>query len=259
MSLGSFKMKKTVAIVQSNYIPWKGYFDIIAMSDLFVFHDDLQYTKQDWRNRNIIKTPRGTEWLSIPCGSNENRLICEVVLRDHTWQIQHWRKIIQHYQHASYFKSHRGFFEDFYLHHKWDNLSDLNQYLIPKISQLYLGIKTEFDDSRRYNLMQNKSSRVLELLKKVGANIYLSGPAARNYLDEKQFEDAGIQIEWMDYGGYPEYDQLYPPFEHNVSIIDLLFNTGDAARTYLKSYSDKISYDDEVGKTRQNISATKNV
>jgi hypothetical protein len=233
-------MEKKVAIVQSNYIPWKGYFDLIAMVDLFIFHDDLQYTKQDWRNRNKIKTPRGTEWLSIPCGSNEDRLICEVILRDHTWQNQHWRKIIQHYQHAPYLGSYRGFFEDFYLQHKWDNLSDLNQYLIQKISQYYLGIKTEFDDSRRYNLNQKKSSRVLELLKKVGANIYLSGPAARNYLNEKQFTDSGIKIEWMDYSRYPEYDQLYPPFEHKVSIIDLLFNTGDRARTYLKSQGDRI-------------------
>jgi len=233
-------VNKKVAIVQSNYIPWKGYFDIIAMADLFIFHDDLQYTKQDWRNRNKIKTPRGTEWLSIPCGSDENRLICEVVLRDDTWQRKHWRKIIQYYQYAPYFASYKEFLENFYLQHKWDNLSNLNQYLIQEISQLYLGIKTEFDDSRRYKLKEKRSSRVLELLKKVGANIYLSGPAARNYLDEKQFEDSGIKIEWMDYSGYPEYDQLYPPFEHNVSIIDLLFNTGDQAHTYLKSHGDRI-------------------
>jgi hypothetical protein len=232
-------MQKKIAIVQSNYIPWKGYFDLINMVDVFIFHDDLRYTKQDWRNRNKIKTSGGTEWLSIPCGSNENRLICEVELRDQSWQRKHFRKITQTYQNAPYFELYREFFENFYLHNHWTNLSDLNQYLIKKISGLFLGISTKFDDSRRYNLKEKKAKRVLELLKKVGANEYLSGPAAKNYLDETQFKDAGIKCVWMDYSGYPEYDQPYPPFVHNVSIIDLLFNVGEKAYKYLKSFGDR--------------------
>jgi hypothetical protein len=237
-------VEKKVAIVQSNYIPWKGYFDLIAKADLFIFHDDLQYTKQDWRNRNKIKTPHGPKWLSIPCGSNENRLICKVVLRDHTWQRKHWHKIMQSYQFAPHFELYKAFFEEFYLQGTWTNLSDLNQFLIKKISRVYLGINTEFDDSRRYNLKEKKALRVLELLKKVGADIYLSGPKAKNYLDERVFEDTGIQIEWMDYNGYPKYDQLYPPFEHNVSIIDLLFSVGEGAKKYLKCYGERISHGD---------------
>lgn len=230
---------KKVAIIQSNYLPWKGYFDIINMADLFIFHDDLQYTKQDWRNRNKIKTSHGTAWLSIACGSDENRLICEVGVRDKSWQKKHWHKIIQCYQHAPYFDLYKDFFEDFYLYHHWVNLSDLNQYLIKKISRVFLGINTEFDDSRRYNLKEKKSARVLELIKKAGAGEYLSGPAAKDYLDEKQFEDAGIKLVWMDYSGYPEYNQPYPPFVHNVSIVDLLFNVGEDACKYLKSFNDQ--------------------
>lgn len=232
-------MSKKLAVVQSNYIPWKGYFDIINMVDLFIFHDDLQYTKQDWRNRNRIKTPHGAEWLSIPSGSNEDRLICEVELPDKSWQARHWRKISQYYAHAPYFELYKNFFADFYLHHKWVNLSDLNQHLIKKISRLFLGINTELDDSRRYNLKEKKAARVLELLKKVGASEYLSGIAAKDYLNEKQFEGAGIKLLWMDYSGYLEYDQLYPPFVHNVSIIDLLFNVGEKAYKYLKSFDDR--------------------
>lgn len=228
--------EKKVAIIQSNYIPWKGYFDMINMVDLFIFHDDLQYTKQDWRNRNRIKTQRGTEWLSIPCGSDESRLICEVELLDKNWQEKHWRKISQYYAHAPYFELYKNFFADFYLHHNWNNLSELNQYLIKKISRLFLGINTKFDDSRRYNLKEKKDTRVIELLKKAGASEYLSGPAAKDYLSEKQFEDAGIKLLWMDYDGYPEYEQLYPPFAHNVSIIDLLFNVGEKVCGYLKSF-----------------------
>lgn len=230
-------MPRKVAIVQSNYIPWKGYFDIINMVDLFIFHDDLQYTKQDWRNRNLIKTPRGTEWLSIPCGSDENRLIYEIILTNKSWQEKHWRKIKQYYSIAPYFELYRNFFEDFYLQHNWINLSDLNQYLIKNICQLFLGINTKFDDSRRYNLKENKSARVLELLKKVDANEYLSGPAAKNYLDEGKFADAGIKLFWMDYSNYIEYNQLYPPFIHNVSIIDLLFSVGEESYKYLNSFN----------------------
>ena len=143
---------KRVAIVQSNYIPWKGYFDMINMVDLFIFHDDLQYTKQDWRNRNKIKTSRGTEWLTVQCGTNENSLICEVELKDHKWQRKHWNKIVQNYGAAACFDKYREFFEEFYLGKTWRNLSEMNQYLIKAISRDFLGITTEFDNSRRYNL-----------------------------------------------------------------------------------------------------------
>ena len=222
-----------VAILQSNYIPWKGYFDIINRVDLFIFHDDLQYTKQDWRNRNKIKIPDGTEWLTVPCGTNEDRLICEVEINDHNWQRRHWNKIVQNYGKATYFDKYREFFEEFYLGKAWRNLSEMNQYLIKAISRDFLSITTEFDDSRRYNLKKHKAERVIELLKKCGADKYLSGPAAKTYLKERLFKEHNISVEWMDYSGYPEYRQFFPPFEHKVSIIDLLFHEGPQAKRFL--------------------------
>ena len=222
-----------VAILQSNYLPWKGYFDIIRNVDLFVFHDDLQYTKGDWRNRNKIKTPQGPAWITVPSGTSEHRLICEVQLRDPAWQRQHWKLIQTHYARASYFKQYAGFFEDLYLGRIWSNLSDMNQHMIRKISAELLGISTRFADSRAYNLKSAKAARVIELLQKVGAHRYLSGPAAKAYLDEADFIAAGMGLEWMDYGGYPEYPQLYPPFEHGVSIVDLVFNVGPDAPSFL--------------------------
>ncbi len=228
---------KRVAIVQSNYIPWKGYFDIVRQVDLFLFHDDLQYTKNDWRNRNKIKTPHGLHWLTIPCGTSEKRLICEVELKNDSWQEKHWRQIEANYRRAAYFDRYREFFRDVYLGRKWQNLSELNQFLIKKISTEFLGIKdTEFDDSRRYDLKCKKSQRVLELLRKVGAGAYLSGPAAKGYLDPDAFRQADIELAWMDYSGYPEYEQMYPPFEHGVSIVDLLFSVGEEAPSYMKSF-----------------------
>lgn len=215
-----------VAILQSNYIPWKGYFDIIANVDLFIFHDDLQYTKGDWRNRNKIKTAQGPHWLTIPCGTNEHRLICEVELTDHSWQKQHWNQIRSYYQKAPHFREYESFFAEHYLGRSWTNLSDMNQQLIGEICRNVLGIQTRFVDSRVYAAQKTKSARVLELLQKAGATSYLSGPAAKAYLNQEDFDQAGIRLIWMDYSAYPEYPQLYPPFVHQVSIIDMLFNLG---------------------------------
>jgi hypothetical protein len=222
-----------VAILQSNYMPWKGYFDIIGSVDLFVFHDDLQYTKGDWRNRNKIKTPKGTEWLTVPCGTSEHRLICEVELTNSGWQRKHWNLIQMHYAKTPYFKQYSPFFEEIYLGQTWANLVSMNQYVIKVISTELLGMKAQFDDSRAYSLKTAKGDRVIELLKRVGATTYLSGPAAKSYINEAIFTAEGIGLEWMNYGGYPEYPQLHPPFDHAVSIIDLLFNTGTDAASFM--------------------------
>jgi hypothetical protein len=228
--------EKKVTILQSNYLPWKGYFDIINMVDLFIFYEDIQYTKNDWRNRNKIKTHKGLEWLTVPCGNNIKRLVCEVELKDHASQKKHCKTILNNYQKAEYFIEYKQFFEDFYLKHNWVNLSEMNQYLIKHIAHEFLGMATEFVDSREYKLQNSqKSERVLELLKKSGATEYVSGPAAKSYLDPEEFRRRGINLVWMDYSGYKEYNQLYPPFVHDVSIIDLLMNEGPNARNFLKS------------------------
>jgi hypothetical protein len=229
-------MPKKVAILQSNYIPWKGYFDIINSVDLFVFHDDVQYTRQDWRNRNRIKTPGGTKWLTIPCGADETHLISDVALRDHGWQLEHWRRIVGSYRRAPYFDLYAGFLEDVYVGRLWDNLSELNQFLVEHICRAWLHIATPFDDSRNHRLTERKAARVMELLGKVDATEYVSGPAGKDYLEETEFARRGIALTWVTYSGYREYDQLYPPFEHNVSIIDLLVSTGPDASKYMNSF-----------------------
>jgi len=224
--------QKKVSILQSNYIPWKGYFDIIKKSDVFIFHDDLQYTKGDWRNRNKIKTSNGVEWITIPCGTNEKRLICEVELTDYSWQKKHWDKICMFYNKAKYFKEFKFFFEEFYLGYRWRSLSELNQKFIKDISKEIFKFETKFEDSRMYDLKLSKSDRVVELLKKAGATTYLSGPSAINYLNEGVLSKINVKLEWMNYDFYPVYTQLYPPFDHCVSILDLIFNMGDDSLNY---------------------------
>jgi WbqC-like protein family len=230
-----------VAVIQSNYLPWKGYFDIIHDVDQFVFYDDVQYTKNDWRNRNKVKTVQGLQWLTIPVGSQNSRLICEVEITDTHWTQKHWETIKQSYSKSAYFGAYKDFFAYFYNDVKYKNLSELNQYLIQHICREYLGIQIEFLDSRIFHLEGEKLDRLIDLLKKVGANNYVSGPTARDYIDESEFARAGIELCYKDYSGYPEYPQLFPPFEHAVSILDLLFNCGPDSPYYIWGWREEQS------------------
>ena len=227
-----------VVVLQSNYIPWKGYFDLVHDADLFVFYDDLQFTKNDWRNRNKIKTPKGAQWATIPVGADAHRLICEVTIKDFEWQERHWALFNQHYGKCPHFARYRTFFEEVYLSRQWSNLSELNQHLIRSISEALLNIKTEFRDSREYDLTGQKLDRLLELVVKAGADRYVSGPAAKGYIEPSRFAEAGIELVWKDYSGYPEYPQRFPPFEHGVTILDLLFNVGPDAPWYIWGWRD---------------------
>ena len=224
---------KRVGLIQSNYIPWKGYFDLIHDVDVFVFHDDLQYTKGDWRNRNRIKTEGGERWLTIPVGVCERRLICDVPLPSGAWAGDHWRRLHAAYHRAPYFAVYRDYIEALFRQQPWRTLSELNQAFTIGIARDLLGITTEFADSRSFALTGVKGTRVIELLQKAGAEVYVSGPAARAYLTDEQLGDAGIGVEWKDYSGYPHYDQIHPPFSHAVSILDLLFHTGPRAAFYI--------------------------
>lgn len=224
---------KKVAILQSNYIPWKGYFDIIHDVDLFVFYDDVQYTKNDWRNRNKIKTQHGSAWLTIPTGTDLDRLICEVSLPDPRWQKNHYKNFLQYYAKAPFFRLYQPLLEEVYLTRQWSSLSELNQYFIKTIARDCLGVTTEFADSRSYGASGKCLDRLLDLLNKCGATHYVSGPAAQDYIDPSAFAAAGIELSYKDYSGYPEYPQYFPPFDHSVSILDLLFHTGTDAPEYI--------------------------
>ena len=225
--------KPRVAVLQSNYVPWKGYFDIIHDVDTFIFYDDNQYTKNDWRNRNKIKSIQGVEWLSIAVGDQTHRQICEVEFKDAIWQDKHWRTLQHNYGKCAHFARYRSFFEEVYLGRRWTHLSELNQFLIRHIAREFLSIGTEFQDSRSYSLNGVKADRLIDLLRQANTGVYLSGPAAKDYIDAQRFDEAGIELAWKDYAGYPSYPQRAPPFEHGVSVLDLLFNVGPDAPWYI--------------------------
>jgi hypothetical protein len=229
---------KKVAILQSNYIPWKGYFDIIASVDLFIILDSVQYTKNDWRNRNKIKTPAGIKWITIPVKhSHLGQPINDVNVADTNWALKHWKTLYNNYCSAPGFKDVSELFEDIYLRKLpgKESLSDINAFLLREICKL-LQIPTEIVLDSDFDLSAGRVERLVDLCKKAGASEYLSGPAAKSYIDEDRFKEAGIIVSWADYSNYKAYEQLYPPFDHYLSIVDLLFNTGAAARNYLKTY-----------------------
>ncbi|MFY2561413.1 WbqC family protein [Corallococcus terminator] len=221
-----------VAVLQSNYLPWKGYFDIIHAVDVFVFYDDVQFTKNDWRHRNRIKTSRGPEWLSVPVGSHIHRLICEVSMTDPRWAERHFDILRQNYRAAPFWSRYEPLLKDALLGRTWTHLSELNQHLIRQLSG-ELGISTPFRDSRELSLEGQKGERLMGLLRQLGTTEYVSGPAARAYLDPAVFEAAGIRLTYFDYSGYPEYPQPHPPFVHEVSVVDLLLNVGPDAPRYI--------------------------
>jgi len=224
---------KKVAIVQSNYIPWKGYFDLIAAADVFVIYDEVQYTKNDWRNRNLIKTPNGLQWITIPVRiMSLHQLIYESKISSSNWQKKHISTITHNYARAKYFKHFKEQIFSFY-ENQSNIISDVNVSLIKSIFKM-LGITTTILDSRDLDLRGDKNQKLVDACKKLSASTYISGPAAKSYLDTDLFFNENIAIKWMDYSEYPKYKQLYEPFEHGVTILDLLFNTGEDAKLYMK-------------------------
>jgi hypothetical protein len=228
---------KSVAIIQSSYIPWKGYFDVIADVDEFIVLDDVQFSKGSWRNRNRIKSPGGMRWLTIPVAHDRPHaqlMVDAVRVSDTAWRSRHWGLLEESYAAAPHFEGFAGAFRDLYLDDDETLLSAINLRFMTTILDV-LGIGTRISRSTDYDAPGAGAQRVLNLCLAAGASRYLSGPAAQAYLEVEPFARAGIEVQWMDYDGYPEYAQLHPPFEHAVTILDLIFHTGPQARSYMKA------------------------
>jgi hypothetical protein len=228
-------MTKTVAIVQSNYIPWKGYFDLIRRCDEFVLYDDVQYTRRDWRNRNRLKTADGVQWLSIPVAvkGKYHQRIRDTRIVDPAWAKDHWTRLRQAYGKAPCFDDAAAVVEEAYSSATSEYLSDVNRHFL-RLGCGWLGISTPLSSSSDYLTDEGDATeRLINICLRTKATTYLSGPAAKAYLAEERFRAAGIEVVWMDYAGYPEYMQLHGPFEHSVTFLDLLFHTGSRASEYL--------------------------
>ena len=223
-------------VLQPSYIPWRGVFEQIQKADLFVFCDDIQYDKRGWRNRNRIKTPSGSLWLTIPVYARgaqiEHTPINQVkICWDEPWNQKHWKSIQHSYSKTPYFRNYAPLLEEKYAAHP-ECLADFTIDLTLVLAH-ELGIShTRFIRSSQIPGVEGtKTDRLISILQRVGANHYISGPSARAYIENEKFQQLGITLEYMKYN-YPEYPQLYPPFDPQVTILDLLFMTGPQALQY---------------------------
>lgn len=224
---------KRIAISQSNYIPWKGYFHVIGSVDNFVLYDEVQYTRRDWRNRNVIKTERGPRWLSVPVqvkGRYDQR-IDETLVVDTGWATSHWGAIKQAYSRAAHFEAVAPTFESYFRTVDRERLSDINRDLIELVMNI-VGIRTQLHSSTEFPVLTtDRTDRLVSICQQAEADEYWTGPAAKAYLDETRFARAGIALHYVDYPDFPEYPQLHGDFMHSVSVLDVLFNAGsDIAR-----------------------------
>jgi hypothetical protein len=220
---------KSIAIIQSNYIPWKGYLDIINSVDEFVLHDECQYTKRDWRNRNRIKTHQGLKWLAIPVCTKGKRFtaVCEIKTDGSCWIDKHLLTLQHQYAKAPNFKEIYPEIERLYSSCRDVTLlTEINTILLRGICSL-LDISTPLLFSMDLGEdMNDPTDRLIDICLRREADTYLSGPSAKAYLDENRFAAKGIEVVWASYDHYPAYQQLHPPFEHAVTVLDTLFHLG---------------------------------
>jgi hypothetical protein len=227
-----------VVILQPSYIPWRGYFDQICRADLFIFYDDVQYDKRGWRNRNQIKTPKGKQWLTIPVHSRgaqtENIHINQIQIAwDTPWSQNHLKAIHHSYAKAPHFARYVSLLERFFQRHD-EFLANFTIDFTIALTRELGNAQTRFmRSSELADINGQKTDRLIQILQAVGGTHYISGPSARDYIEKEKFDIVGITLEYMEYN-YPEYPQLYPPFDPYVSILDLLFMTGPEASNYIQ-------------------------
>lgn len=233
--------------LQSNYIPWKGYFDLLKGADLFVVYDSVQYTKNDWRNRNVLVGPNGSTWLTIPVQTSgrPTQRISEACVSDGRWARKHWMTVVQALGKRPHFARYQQEWEAWFTEAaELPMLHDINLVFLRGIAR-QLSIATPIVDDTEYHTGFEASDgsateRLVALCESAGATTYITGPAGLNYMDLDAFRTANIAVEVIDYRGYPEYPQLSDPFTHGVSVLDLLANVGPDASSHLHTRTSRV-------------------
>lgn len=224
-------------ILQPSYIPWRGYFNQIGKADIFVFYDDVQYDKHGWRNRNQIKTAQGKRWLTIPVHSANVISGCVPINQirinwDRKWNASHLASLRQAYSKAPFFDRYVPLLEEFYSQTPVFLANFTIDTTIALARELGMLTTRFVRSSELEGISGTRTDRLISILRATGATHYISGPSAKDYIEEEKFAAAGIGLEYMNYG-YPEYPQLYPPYDPFVSILDLFFMCGPTAGKYI--------------------------
>jgi hypothetical protein len=236
---------KTIVILQSSYIPWKGYFDLMAVADEFLLFDEVQFTKNDWRNRNRIVLNGRLHWLTLPVrtAGKFGMAIDRIEVSDDRWATAHWDTLRQAYRQAPHFRSVAPVLEESYrTAAKLTRLSEINEHFLRSIATL-LEVPTSLIPAGIVSrTTEDPTERLLEICRARSATAYVTGPAARAYLNIPAFHRAGIELHFANYSGYPTYPQGCEPFEHGVSIVDTLMQCGPDARNHLKALVDRTAF-----------------
>jgi hypothetical protein len=236
---------KTIAIVQSNYVPWKGYFDLMAVADEFVLFDEVQFTRRDWRNRNRIITNGTARWLTIPVrtAGRSRAPIDTIEIADPSWAKRHWARLQTSYRRSAYFRWLSPRLESLYQQApELSRLTTVNELFLRCLANL-IELPTQLMRSSDVpHQARTPTGRLIEICQARGATVYVSGPSARAYIDAAQFANAGIALCYANYSGYPEYHQGTAVFDHHTSLLDTLFNCGPDTRGHLKSLHDPSSF-----------------
>lgn len=236
---------KTIAILQSSYIPWKGYFDLMAAADEFIIFDEVQYTKRDWRNRNRIVDNGIVSWLTIPVHTAGQwpAPIDTIEIADPQWAARHWARVKSSYRRSKYFDWLGPYVESLYRRAEgMSRLTDINELFLRHLAAL-IELPTQLTRSNEVpRCAEAATERLIEICQAKNASVYVTGPAARAYLDPSLFSRADIELRHANYSGYPEYDQGTKVFDHHTSLLDALFNCGPSAREHLKSLRDRSTF-----------------
>jgi len=218
-----------VAILQSSYLPWAGVLDMMDRCDVFVHHNDIQYTRS-WRNRNRIRTPggQGWTWLTVPVrlANGTATLINEVmVANERDWGRRHWALIYENYHRAPYFASYSAPYEDILTRRRWERLVELNEALLQVLLE-QAGIACRCVHTEDLELGDTaKNERIIAICRALGADTWLANSACRSYVVPELYEDVGIKVVFHDYHP-PAYPQQYEPFVSHLSAVDMIFNCG---------------------------------
>ena len=236
-----------VAAHQPAYLPWLGYLDKLAKADVFVVMDDLQYEAQNFQNRNRVKINDGAAWLTVPLrrGSQNDSILDKRIDNSatgrHSWQHRAWRTLEVHYGKTRFFEQYKDELRDVYTR-RWDRLVDLDLHML-ELARGWLGITGPIVRASTLGLTGQKTDRIIDMCKKVGAKLYLSGSGgSTGYLDQSALQKAGIGVIWQQFR-HPTYPQRYGKvgFVSHLAFIDLLFNCGPESRQILWGRAEEVS------------------
>jgi hypothetical protein len=214
-----------IAIHQPQYLPWLGYFDKMDQADAFCYLDNVQYKKNEWQNRNRLKTAQGWQWVTVPVKYRFPQKIIEVTLNEAVkWQHKQLQALVTNYKKSLYFDDYFPIFESA-LKQDFDSIADVNIHMITQIREI-LGFNSKpVVRASELSLSEDPTGRLIDICKHFCGDTYLAGQDGANYMDMEQFGKSGIKVITQKYD-HPVYPQCFGDFQSHMSIVDLIFNCG---------------------------------